>query len=133
MQILNTDERVVLADRCRGLVQEVFAGAGNVGVDPLNPGFFLLPVVAEFDFAAHAPLVTRQTLLVRPETVERGNEAAITQVAKRAMPTSMPMAVVATGNGCAISRSVWMLAYHLPPDWLMVMFLTAPRMSRLLR
>src|SRR5574344_1881012 len=57
LQILNTNERVVLADRCGGLVQKVFAGVGYAAVNLLNLGFFLFPVVAEFDFAAHSPLV----------------------------------------------------------------------------
>ena len=35
LQILNTDERVVLADRCSGLVQKVFAGIGDTGVNLL--------------------------------------------------------------------------------------------------
>jgi hypothetical protein len=69
LQIFNTDERVVLADRCSGLVQEVFAGVGDTGVNLLNSGFLLFPVVAEFDFAAHAPLVAGQSLLVFLETV----------------------------------------------------------------
>jgi hypothetical protein len=35
--------------------------------------------------------------------------------------------------GCSTSRTVWMLAYHLPPDALNVTFLGTPRISRLLR
>ncbi|MNW06020.1 hypothetical protein D3C71_2023560 [compost metagenome] len=55
------------------------------------------------------------------------------RVAKRAMPTSMPMAVVAVGTGWGNSRSVWMLANHLPPDSLRVMFFATPTIFRLLR
>jgi hypothetical protein len=36
-------------------------------------------------------------------------------VANRAIPTSMPMAVVEDGNACATSRSVWIDTNHLPP------------------
>ena len=79
LQILHTNERVVLADRCAGLVQEVFAGVGDLAVNFLNLGFFLFPVVAEFDFAGHAPLVAGQALLVFFEAAQRGNETAITQ------------------------------------------------------
>jgi len=77
LQILNTDERVVLADRCCGLMQEVFAGISDAGVNLLNFGFRLLPVVAELDLAAHATLVARQALLVFLEAVERRDEAAV--------------------------------------------------------
>ncbi len=38
LQILHTNERVVLADRCGGLVQEVFSGIGYAAVNLLNLG-----------------------------------------------------------------------------------------------
>lgn len=79
-QILNTDERVVLADRGGGLVQEIFTGIGCVHL--LNFGFFLFPVLAEFDLARHSPLVTRKALLVLLEAVERCNETAVAQGGK---------------------------------------------------
>ncbi|MNO00151.1 hypothetical protein D3C81_2199730 [compost metagenome] len=60
LQILDTDECVVLADRRRGLVQEVFAGVGDGFVNFLNFALLLFPVAAEFDLAGHAPLVTRK-------------------------------------------------------------------------
>ena len=69
---------MVLADRCRGLVQKVFSGVGDTGVSLLNLGFFLCPVVAEFDFAAHAPLITGQPLLMFLKAIERGDETAVT-------------------------------------------------------
>ena len=67
-----------MADRCSGLVQKVFASVGDAGVSLLNLGFLLFPVVAEFDFAAHAPLITDQALLMCLEAIERGDETAIT-------------------------------------------------------
>src|SRR5580692_7241807 len=55
------------------------------------------------------------------------------KVAKRAIPISIPTAPAALGTGCSTSRTVWMLAYHFPPDALNVMFLGTPNTSRLLR
>jgi len=77
LQILNAYERVVLADRRCGFVQEIFPGVGDAGVNLLDAGLRLLPVVAELDLAAHPALVARKTLLVFLETVERRDEAAI--------------------------------------------------------
>jgi len=47
---------VVFTDGGRGLVQEVAPGIADTGVDGLNSPFGLLPVLAEFDFAAHSSL-----------------------------------------------------------------------------
>lgn len=69
---------MVLADRCRGLVQKVFSGVGDTDVSLLNLGFFLFPVLAEFDFAAHAPLIMGQPLLMFLQAIERGDETAVT-------------------------------------------------------
>jgi len=55
------------------------------------------------------------------------------RVAKRVIPTSMPMMLVAGCTGCSTSRSVWMLTNHLPPLADTVTLLTAPSTSRLLR
>ena len=106
LQILNTDERVVLADRRCGFVQEVFSGVGDTRMNFLNFGFRFFPVVAEFNLAAHAALVTCKTLLMLLEAVERRDIALVTQGGERAMPTSMPMALVAVGNGNSISCCV---------------------------
>src|SRR5690625_4528330 len=51
LQILDTHHRVVLADRGRGVVQEVAAGVADTGGNALDSGFRLLPVGAEVDFA----------------------------------------------------------------------------------
>lgn len=42
-RVFDTNERVVLADRCRGFLQEVFAAVGYTGMDFLDFGFFLFP------------------------------------------------------------------------------------------
>lgn len=48
---------MVVADRrCRS-VQKVFTGVGDGGVNLLDAGLRLLPVVAELDLKAHAALV----------------------------------------------------------------------------
>jgi len=47
LQVLDTHHRVVLADRGRGLVQEVTAGIADAGMNTLDTGFRLLPVAAE--------------------------------------------------------------------------------------
>ena len=52
LQVLDTHHRVVLADLGRGLVQVVAAGVADAGMDTLDSGFRLLPVVAEFGLAA---------------------------------------------------------------------------------
>ena len=77
LQILNADERVVFADRRRGFVQEVFTGVGDAGVNLLNAGLRLLPVVAELDLAAHAALEARQALLMFLEAVARCDKALV--------------------------------------------------------
>jgi hypothetical protein len=40
LQIFDTDERVVLADRGARFVQEVFSGIGNTGVNLLSSSHF---------------------------------------------------------------------------------------------
>ncbi len=66
----------------RGFVQEVVAAVGDAGVDFLDFGFGLLPVVAEFDLAAHRLLIAGQPSLVALEAVERGEEIAIAEGGK---------------------------------------------------
>ena len=68
---------MVFADRRRGLVQEVFAGVTDTRVGFLNFPFGFVPVFAELDFTAHAPLVFFQPLLVFFETTKRLDEAAV--------------------------------------------------------
>ncbi len=77
LQILNTHERVVLANRRCGFVQKVFSGTGNAGVNLLDAGPGLLPVAAELDLAAHAAQVARKALLMFLETVDRRNMAFV--------------------------------------------------------
>jgi hypothetical protein len=48
-------------------------------MDVLHSPFGLVPVLAEFDFATHDPLVAAQAGLVSFETIERGNVATIAQ------------------------------------------------------
>ena len=60
-------------------MQKVFPGVGDASVNTLDAGFRLLPVVAEFDFAAHCSLIASQPLLVFLEAVERFDVAAVTQ------------------------------------------------------
>src|SRR5690606_23889540 len=77
LQILDTHHRVVLADRGRGLVQEVAAGVADPEMNALDAGFRLLPVVAELRFAAHRLLRLAQAVFVPLETVERRVERAV--------------------------------------------------------
>src|SRR5690606_29472495 len=123
LQVLNTHHRVVLADGSRGFVQIVAAGVADTGVDFLDFGFRLFPVVAELLFAAHGPLGLCQRLFLAFETIERGEITAVAQRGKRAMPMSMPTIEVDGCAGVSTSRSVWMLTNHLPQDWLTVTFL----------
>ena len=71
LQILNTNERVVLADRCCSLVQEIFPGVSDAGVNLLDAGFCLFPVTTELCLTTHAPLVTGKAFLMFLEAVER--------------------------------------------------------------
>jgi len=77
LQVLDAHHRVVLADSGRGLVQIVPADVGDPGVDTLNSGFGLCPVAAEFDLAAHCPLVAAQTNLMTLEAGQRHEIAPI--------------------------------------------------------
>ena len=52
---------------------EVFAGVSDTRVYPLDPGFRLFPVFAEFDLATHTALVACKTLLMFLEAVDRFN------------------------------------------------------------
>ncbi|CAD6563352.1 hypothetical protein ACFQ3P_42410 [Paraburkholderia sabiae] len=54
-------------------------------------------------------------------------------MAKRSIPTSTPIALVAVGKGTLTSRCVWMLAKHFSPDRLTVTLRTSPSTGRLLR
>src|SRR5690606_19382819 len=70
LQVLDTHHRVVLADRGRGLVQEVAAGVADPEMNALDAGFRLLPVAAELLLAAHGLLRFAQCSLVPLEAVE---------------------------------------------------------------
>lgn len=77
LQILDTHHRVVLADRGRGFVQVVAAAVADAGVDTLDAGFRLLPVVAEPGLAAHGLLRFAQGRFMPLEAVERRVERAV--------------------------------------------------------
>ena len=79
LQIFDGDHGVVLADLARSLVQKVFPGIGDAGMNALDAGVCLLPVVAEFDLATHAALIPGKALLGLLEAVERIDVAAVTQ------------------------------------------------------
>ena len=79
LQILNTYERVVLADRGAGLMQKIFSGIRDSGVNLLNFSFCLFPVIAERLFTTHAALIARKSLLVRFETIQWCNIVAVTK------------------------------------------------------
>ena len=79
LQVLDRHHRVVFTDGGRALMQEVAPGIANAGVDVLHSPFGFLPVLAEFDFAAHGSLVALEPYFVLFETVERSHKAAIAQ------------------------------------------------------
>lgn len=58
-------------------MQEVAAGVADTGVNALDSGFRLLPVVAEFGFAAHGLLRFAQGRFMPLEAVERRVERAV--------------------------------------------------------
>ncbi len=77
LQVLNAHHRMVLADRGRGLVQVVAAGVADTDMYMLDAGFRLLPVTAEFSFAAHGLLRFAQCCFVSLEAVEWRVERAV--------------------------------------------------------
>ena len=95
---------MVFTDCGRGLVQEVAADIGDARVNLLDTGFRLLPVAAELRFARHGTLVACKPLLVLSEGVEGSMWLPSDRVAKRVIPTSMPMMLVAGCTGCSTSR-----------------------------
>ena len=76
-------------------MQVVPTGITDMGVDALNAGFRLEPVIAEFGLAAHRLLRFAQGGFVSLEAVERVFEAAVRQGEKAFDPH------VET-NGCAL-------------------------------
>ena len=79
-QVLDARHRVVLADRGRGLVQVVAAGIADAGMDALDFGFRLRPVLAELLLTAHGLLSASEPLFVLLETVERREKRAIRDI-----------------------------------------------------
>lgn len=79
LQVLETHDRVVFADRGRSLVQKIPASIADTGMDLLDAGFRLLPVVTEFHFTAHGALRLRQRLLMAREAVERYDECPVAE------------------------------------------------------
>ncbi|VDY07274.1 protein of unknown function [Thiomonas sp. Sup16B3] len=77
LQVLDTHHRVVLADCGRGLVQVVAAGVADACVNLLDARFPLLPVAAEFHFAAHRLLRFAQPHLMPLEAAQRRVERAV--------------------------------------------------------
>ena len=73
---------MVLADRGRGFVQVVASGIADMGMDFLDFGFCLFPVVAELLFSAHGSLSIHQGFFLAFETIERGEIAAVAQCGK---------------------------------------------------
>lgn len=84
-QVLHEHERVVLADRVRGLVQVVAPEVGEGCVDTWNPGFGPLPVVAELHLAAHGTLRPAKPCRVPPEGVERVHGVAVAELGQRSI------------------------------------------------
>jgi len=79
LQVLDAHHRVVFADRGRGLVQVVAPGVADAGMDALDVGFRLLPVVAELGLAAHGALRLHQRLFLALEAVEGLEHRAVAQ------------------------------------------------------
>lgn len=63
-------------------MQVVTAAVADIGMNALNFGFGLFPVIAEFYLAAHGLLRLAQSGFVPFETVERGVKTAIGQGGK---------------------------------------------------
>ena len=71
-----------MADRCCDLVQEVFSGVSDTGVNLLDFDFRLSPVVTEFNLTTHPALITGKALLMLLETIQRHDETTIAQSGK---------------------------------------------------
>src|ERR1700728_1204037 len=76
LQVLDEHDRLVFADRCRALVQQVESGADDLGVNLPDPRFRAFPVLAALLLAAQSRLRLRQPVLVPFEAVERLEELA---------------------------------------------------------
>ena len=58
-----------MAGRGTGLMQEIFSGIRDSGVNLLNFGFRLFPVIAKLSFTTHAALIARKSLLMHLQTI----------------------------------------------------------------
>ena len=79
LQFFYDHHRVVVADSCRRLMQEVAADMANLLMDSRDLGFRLLPVVAELGFTGHDPLVAGKACVVLLEAIDRLEYRAIRQ------------------------------------------------------
>lgn len=90
LQILDHDQRMVLAERGRGLVQKVTSAVCDAAMHPLHSPFGLVPVLRALDLPTHRPLIAGKSLLVPLEAVEGFDMAPIAQGCETGNPDIDP-------------------------------------------
>ena len=79
LQLLDVDDRVVLADLGRAFMKMVATAVGGLGMDLLDPQFLPRPVVAEFHFSTQGLLSLTEALLLPAKTVDRFVDGTVRQ------------------------------------------------------
>ena len=96
-QIFDYDHRVAFADDVRGLVEKVIPGMSNPLMQFRDASFRLLPVVAEFNLTAHAPLILSQLGRFGTKGIDRLEYRTVRQRSKQCDASH-------TGNGDLICQ-----------------------------
>ena len=130
LQVLDTHHRVVFADRGRGLVQVVAASIGDARMDALDSGRGFFQLLLNLTLRLIARWHRRRRASCFLKLLSGATNVPSLIVAKRAIPTSMPIALVAWGTGCSTSRSVWIETHHLPALKLTVALRSSPGTGR---
>ena len=79
LQLLDVDDRVVLADLGRAFMRMVATAVGGLGMDLSDPQFLPRPVVAEFHFSTQGLLGLTEALLLPAKTVDRFVDGTVRQ------------------------------------------------------
>ena len=106
LQLLDVDDRVVLADLGRAFMKMVATAVGGLGMDLLNPQFLPRPVVAEFHFSTQGLLRFPQALLLPAKTVDRFVDGSV-------RPGGEPHDARVQSHRFAFRRGRFALGFHL--------------------
>ena len=106
LQLLDVDDRVVLADLGRAFMKMVATAVGGLGMDLLNPQLLPRPVVAEFHFSTQGLLSLPEALLLPAKTVDRFVDGTVRQGGE-------PHDSCIQSHGFAFRRCRFALGFHL--------------------